>query len=183
MKTMATPLNLISWAVLGAIVSLATIFVAAPSRAAAVPGAAYVYRGIALEPQWCSYWGSGNDDAWKLAQLWYIGTHQYIRFFALSGSNCNGVRVEFYHDSGKTLYAGDLHYLHVIPYGGVIGSGYDVSGGDHYYRDLGEISGSEPIGCYWDGAHLHQSANTSASTAFYTNWDGDVTTDWVHKVQ
>ncbi len=93
------------------------------------------------------------------------------------------MRVEFYHDSGKTLYAGELHYLHVIPYGGVIGSGYDVSGGDHYYRDLGEISGSEPIGCYWDGAHLHQSANTSASTAFYTNWDGDVTTDWVHKVQ
>lgn len=98
----------------------------------------YVYRGIALEPQWCwswgqfpphnacwhddesgTYtavdfnWGSGDDDAWKLAQLWYTGTRQYIKFFALSGSNCNGLRVEFYHDSAKTLYAGQLHYLHV----------------------------------------------------------------------
>lgn len=178
--------------------------------ASAVPGVAYVWRGMYPEPQTCWPWGqfenvnscwhddesgtytaidynygSGDDDVGALVQLWYDTTRQYWMFQSLSGTNCSGVQVILYHDSAKTIYAGELHYLHIEPYSGVIGSGYDywVSYYGYGYRDLGSVKGSENQGCAYDGAHLHQSANTGASTAFYTNWNSNPTSSWEHKIQ
>ena len=195
-----------AWIVAGIVLALSVM--GAGSRTAhAVPGTAYIYRGIALEPQWCwnwsqfpgwngcwhddeagTYtavdfnWGSGNEDAWKLVQLWFTGSQQYVTYSALSGGSCTGLRAVFYHDSGRTMYAGELHYLHINPYAGVIGSTNIYNARDHYYRDLGEVAGTQPSGCAWDGAHLHQSANTDASTAFFTNKFQDPTVQWALKV-
>ena len=196
----------------GAAVSLVTAWLfLLTTMASAVPGTAYVYRGMYPEPQTCYPWGqftghnscwhddetgtytavdynygsNPEDDAGALVQLWYTGTRQYWTFQSLVGTNCTGVRVVLYHDSSKTNYAGELHYLHINPGSGVIGSGYDYydSGGGFYYRDLGTVKSPEATGCSWDHAHLHQSANTDASTAFYTNWDADPTSSWEHKIQ
>jgi len=80
---------------------------------------------------------------------------------------------------------GDIHYLHINVYSGVIKSNwqnYDPIG-EYYWRDLGTVSSSQPSGCPWAGAHLHQSANTKDWTSFYSNGSVNPTYTWQHKVQ
>jgi len=58
---------------------------------------------------------------------------------------------------------GEVIYLHIDPAEGVVGSYPGIP-----FKWLGIVSSSQP-NCAWTGPHLHQSADTSASTPFYMN--------------
>jgi hypothetical protein len=202
--------HVIAWSAIGALSSLLTIGLIIPNLAQASPGKSWVYRGIIAEPQWCSYhgqfpgwngcwhddeagtftavdlnWGNGWDDWGAWVELWFNGSSQYLTFFSLAGTACHGLRAVFYSDSGRTSPGGEVHFLHIGPADGVIGTSYvNYNGGSepYYSRTVGWIMGPENTGCLWDGPHLHQSADTSTNSAFYTNKYGDPTTAWMHEI-
>lgn len=125
----------------------------------------------------------GPGDANVLVQLWYGGPQMTVAFLdrnwnRFSPTSCTGVGVRI--TNGGT-YEGELRYIHIDVYGGVIGTSWQTYTGSNWERDLGVTSGSQP-GCPWDGPHLHQSADTSASSAIYSNWTAQPNSSWIHRV-
>ncbi len=130
------------------------------------------------------YTRSGGGTSGTLVQLWYTGADLWPYFRSLpSGYNCTGLRVDTYNTS-TGAYMGDLHYLHIGVYSGVIGTRWqNHSQTDGYWwRDLGTVSGSQPTGCGWTGPHLHQSANVAGWTPYYSNGGVNPTTTWQHRM-
>jgi len=127
------------------------------------------------------YTNAGGGTVGTLVQLWYAGVSLRPRFRSLVNTRCTGVRVDTYNASGT--YMGDIHYLHIDVYPGVIGSNWQNRGQGYYWRDLGTVSSGQPFGCPWAGAHLHQSANTAGWTSIYSNWSVNPTNTWQHYAQ
>lgn len=187
---------------IGVTVSLA---VALPHQADANPdpGVSYVWRGTNPSGQYCypwsqfagwhpcwhddeqagdytaidySYPGVGGDEVW----LEYTGDFQLFKMEPLpAGYPCTGIRASIYLGSyNQSNYKGDIHYLHIDP------NAYWVNREVPYQLIyIGDVSTTQP-GCPWDAPHLHQSADVSAGSPFYTNGLGDPTRDneWVHAI-
>lgn len=126
------------------------------------------------------YTGTSQTEG-VLVQLWYTGYSITPYFRALpAGYNCTGLRVDTYRWGN---YQGDLHYLHIDVYGGVIGSNYQYHNNQfgYFWRNLGTVSSSQPQNCGWTAPHLHQSANTAAWTPIYSNSGVNPTNTWQHR--
>lgn len=103
-------------------------------------------------------------------------------------SICTGVDVELY-DRSSGAYLGQEHYVHVNPAQGSIGIWF-YPGLGWTFLYLGSVSNSQPAGCPWYGAHLHQSGHNDWYTAIWTNWSianpisptGSYWSNWMHKV-
>ncbi|KPJ50440.1 MAG: hypothetical protein AMJ38_01750, partial [Dehalococcoidia bacterium DG_22] len=95
--------------------------------------------------------------------------------------HCTGVRAKIYLGSyAEQNYKGDLHYLHIDP--NEFWLGKEVPSYQLIY--IGDVLAQEDPGCSWDGAHLHQSADVSGTTPFYSNKLVDPTEDdnWQHAI-
>lgn len=125
-----------------------------------------------------------GQTAGTLTQLWYTGANLAPAFRTLPAASgtCTGVRVDTYKSGG--VYMGDLHYLHIDVYAGVVGSfsqSYNPQDG-HFWRDLGTVSSSQPTGCTTTGPHMHQSANVASWTLIFSNVSVNPTTTWEHRI-
>lgn len=195
----------------GVLTALIVLMFVQNHGARALPGKAWVYPGVVVSSGlYCAPWYSfsGWDPCWHddelgsysaidynwgaypysdaglTARFAISNSYQNVKFWSLSGTQCTGTRAVFYTDSTRAVSGGDMHYLHVAMYGGVIGSTaiYQI---DPYllywYRDLGVIDDEQPDGCGWTAPHLHQSGDNSSSSSIWTNKYGDPL-DWSHEI-
>ena len=126
------------------------------------------------------YTRTGDGTAGTLVQLWYTGANIRPHFRSVFSTQCTGVRVDTY--NGSWNYMGDIHYKHIDVYPGVIDSAWQNYSQGVYWRDLGTVSWSQPPGCPWEGAHLHQSANAAGWTPIYSNSGVNPTNTWQHYI-
>lgn len=175
------------------------------------PDVSYVIRGMSpLAGQQCSpykddpdygdYWIDGWHTCWHLTEpgypaidytrtdgqtagstvyLDYEGDFQLFKMLAYGGT-CKGVRAGIYWGSYDDWnYKGDVHYLHIDVNAWVIG---DEVPWQLYW--IGYVAEEENLGCDWTGAHLHQSADWSASAPFYSNKFRDPSqgANWEHAI-
>jgi len=86
------------------------------------------------------------------------------------GYPCKGVRAGVYwkYVGNSSWYKGDARFVHINVAGGVI----NADPGNLFY--LGAVASAELSTCqgptFWTGPHLHQDANVSSWTWFFTNW-------------
>jgi len=106
----------------------------------------------------------GAQTAGSQVRLFFT-EYQYFKFLEYTGI-CKGVRAGLYwgNPSIEENYSGDIHYLHIDVYAGVVGT---ITTGPWYF--IGTVASEENPGCTWTGAHLHQSADASPSFPFYSN--------------
>jgi hypothetical protein len=199
----------LAFVAIGVAVSLG---VAVPQRVGASPdpGVSYVWRGMMPWTGWHCYDGWSQFAGWhpcwhsnevggdykaidynrwdqtagSTVYLDYSGDGQLFKIMRASGL-CKGVRAELYWGSyDPANYKGDIHYLHIDP--------------NEYWFDkevpylqviwIGNVASDENPNCkaagYWDAAHLHQSADVSPATPFYTNKLVDPSQDdeWQHAI-
>ncbi|GAB4334194.1 MAG: hypothetical protein Kow0010_21080 [Dehalococcoidia bacterium] len=120
------------------------------------------------------YSGSAGTDVWFMTEHWNDDNWWPGVLFQSTG--CKGVQVLVY-DPNSTFLA-KVHYWHIDPASGVIGSNwtyhYDVPGYSKAYRKVGDIASSDPYGTIY-GSHLHQSADDDGSGwPSLPNRDGDI---------
>lgn len=180
---------------IGVVVGLAVVLVQGVGGLPEPALSSYVWRGMdpwegqycepwfALHPGWhpCWHddeegdytaidynWGSSpGDDAGKAVYLDYTGQGQLLKIMPYEGY-CTGVRVEIYNGSyDPANYKGDIHYLHIDPNDYWLGK--EVPSLQVIW--IGNVLdyGEEDPDCWWEGPHLHQSANRAYWTPFYTN--------------
>jgi len=191
----------LAFAAIGVAVSLAVVCVQG-ADASPDPGLSYVWRGTNPSGQYCypwsqfagwhpcwhsdegggdykaidySYPGVDGDPVW----LEYTGGLQLFKM-AEYADGCTGVRAKIYLGSyDEQNYKGDIHYLHIDP--NEFWLGKEVP---YQLIYIGDVLAQEDPNCYWDGAHLHQSADVSPGTPFYANKLADPTQDdeWEHAI-
>lgn len=190
---------------IGTVVSLA---IALPHQAHATPdpGLSYVWRGLSPAPSglFCYPWGTlpGSHPCWhddeSAGEYWaidysyywpddcngedvwldYTGDFQLFKMAEYTGY-CTGVRAKLYYGSyAEQNYWGDINYLHIdknelwidkeVPYQLIY---------------IGDILDTDKPGCSTD-SHLHQSADVSSGTPFYSNKLADPSQDdnWEHSI-
>ena len=190
---------------IGTVVSLA---VALPHQADASPepGVSYVWRGLSPAPSglfcypWSQFAGwhpcwhddeiAGEYTAIDYSYYWpddctdedvwldYTGDFQLFKMAEYTGY-CTGVRAKLYEGSyAEENFVADINYLHIdkndfwidqeVPYQLIW---------------IGDILSTDKPGCS-TAPHLHQSADISSSTPFYTNKLADPTQDgeWEHAI-
>lgn len=113
------------------------------------------------EPGLSVYWNHFGSD-WSQVVT--------VSFSNGVNTNCTGITVTITQPGAS----GAFNYKHIDPASGVAGSSwqdwFSVPGHVSGTRYLGTVSASQPSGCPWTGAHLHQSGNNASSTSIYTNW-------------
>jgi len=127
------------------------------------------------------YSRTDGQTAGSLVYLDYVGDFQLFKMLALPDSYaCKGVRAGIYWGSYDDWnYKGDVHYLHIDVNEWVID---DEVPWQLYW--IGDVAEEENLGCLWFGAHLHQSADWSAITPFYSNKLADPSEgqNWQHAI-
>jgi hypothetical protein len=189
----------VGWVTLGVLVAV-MMFAILPSSAGATPPKSYLQVGL-LDKNDCFYWYSysapnhpcwhpsnyGNNTAidyrYMSGGVNYSAGHSVYLYFTGSGSQhqpfklfttsyCKGVEARIYqegHVGDGAYYKGEARYLHINPRSGVNGLLPSTN-----FTWLGAVhNGPEVAGCAWTGPHLHQDANDSYFTPFYTNWTGN----------
>jgi hypothetical protein len=152
------------------------------------------------DPLWGEYWIDGWHTCWHLTEPGYPaidytrtdgqteGSHVYLEYegdFQLFKimpyeDDCTGVRAEIYRGSyDPANYRGDLHYLHIEP-------------NEYWFNKevpyqliwIGDVAEEDDPDCAWTGFHLHQSADWSGSTPFYSNKFRDPSQgeNWEHAI-
>jgi hypothetical protein len=192
---------------IGTVVSLAVVL---PHRAHANPdpGMSYVWQGLWHAPgsgllycypwsQFTGYHACWHDD--ESAGLYYAADFSYywpedcmgepvwleytgdFQLFKMAEYThyCTGIRAKIYYGSyDEGNFMGDINYLHVDKNDAVIDQ--EVPGQWLY---IGDILDTDNPNCSTD-SHLHQSADVSSGTPFYTNKLADPSQDenWEHAI-
>lgn len=118
------------------------------------------------------YQGGTGTDVYFRADHWNAYNWWPAVYFEATG--CRGLQARVYSPTG--VFLSKIHYWHVEPLSGVIGTNwtyhYDVPGYSLAYRQVADVAASDGS-CYITGPHLHQSADdpTGGSQAERT---GDV---------
>ena len=128
------------------------------------------------------YSGQQNLSAGKHVYLYFTGSGTQTQPFKLfTTSYCKGVEARIYvegHIGEGSYRRGEARFLHINPRSGVNNlvptSNFTWLGPVH--------NGPEITGCGWTGPHLHQDANVSSSTPFYTNWSGNHPWTYSHTI-
>lgn len=198
----------IGWVMIGVLVAVA-LFAAVPREAEATPPTSYLQPGM-LDKNACYPWysysgkhacwhpanggantaidysyvsGGTNYSAGKSVYLYFTGSgYQRQPFKLFTTSYCKGVEARIYeegHVGDGAYYKGEARFLHINPRSGVNGLVPSSN-----FTWLGSVHGGPEVpGCRWDGAHLHQDANVSYFTPFYTNWYGNHPWTYSHTIQ
>lgn len=148
---------------------------------------AYIYPAIDLNSGYTPAADAGKNVAFYWTQL-----HFLVNFKSVPGYlwPCTGVTTEVVDPFNTTKIIGDFQYLHIDPYAGVVNSSthYWDSYNQWWWRNIGDISDSQPAGCLTTAPHLHQAGNDDWWTAIQPNQDGPSSelsqqSGWVHKVE
>ncbi len=198
----------VGWVALGVMVALVSIAVLS-QIAEATPPKSYLQPGL-LDENTCYYWysyGSPNHPCWHPANSGlntaidysymsggqnYSAGHSVYLYFTGNGVQtqpfklfviyyCKGVEARIYqegHTGDGSYYKGEARYLHINPRAGVDGLVPSSN-----FTWLGPVhNGPEVSGCGWTGPHLHQDADVSYYTPFYTNWTGNHPWTYSHTI-
>jgi hypothetical protein len=196
MRAVSSLMWWLSWAVLGAFVSLlvSTLSVGTKDAAANHLGNGRVESGLwgYGAAQRCHYWYSyaaprhpcwhpssigtaidyntgAGTTAGKEAVLYTTGARQHFQIRHVT--YCHGAEARIYDRfaGNESFYRGQVRYLHVHPH-----AWNHLRISDGIGPAIGLVhNGPEVFSCRWEGAHLHQDANTATGTPFWTNWFGN----------
>jgi hypothetical protein len=196
----------LGWIALGVLVATGAI-VALPRNAQAASPISYLQPGL-LDKNACYPWGEypyPDNACWHSANSGHntaidynyyggscppygnncTGGHSVYLYFTGDGVQtqpftisviyyCQGVEARLYQGG---YYKGEARYLHMAPRAGVDGLQPTSN-----FTWLGTVIGS-PDSCPWGGPNLHQDADVSSYTPFYTNWTGNHPYDYSHRIQ
>jgi hypothetical protein len=187
----------IGWLALGALVAI-LMPALLPHNAEATPPKSYLQPGMLNKNTWGGwhysnnnqntsidytyYSGGQNLSAGKAVYLYFTGSGTQTQPFKLfSISYCRGVEARIYqegHVGDGAYYKGEARFLHIN-----VRSGVDGLAPTGTFTWLGSVhNGPEVPGCGWTGPHLHQDANVSYFTPFYTNWSGNHPWTYSHTI-
>ena len=172
----------------------AALAIALPQRASAThsPVISYVQRGLVSavncypwyqfadahycwhedepEVRWhaIDYTVAGGPTPGASVYFYYLGEFQHFKIVPIPyATNCTGVAAALYDQyvGNENYRRGTVNYLHIDVAGGVVGK---IASN---FEWLGTVSSDQP-GCYWEGSHLHQSAESFGNYPFYFNrWE------------
>lgn len=114
------------------------------------------------------YTVDGGPTPGASVYFYYRGDFQHFKIIDIPYvTNCTGVAARLYwqYVGNDNYRRGTVNYLHIDVADGVVGR---IASN---FEWLGTVSSDQP-GCYWDGAHLHQSADSTGDNPFYYNrWE------------